>query len=350
MNIWGHEEHRIVDNLAQHYDAWRQARIEMGDGHLQWKRSRGNEYLYRIMDGSGNGVSLGVRDKKTEVTYEVHRLARHTERRCWILLHQDAAIYRALKLPRITPYAADILRELDVCGWLDGGVLAVGTTAMAAYELEAGATFTSGLDSTDDFDMTWRGSPPIGNMGLLAVIKKVDPTYTVNTERTFQARNSNGYEFELLLASALDKDYPNNETLRPVPLIEQDWLLMGKPLSQVVIGTNQKPCRIVVPDPRYFALQKLWLSEKPQRKATKKGKDREQGLLLLEAITKFMPHYPMGGKFVKTLPAPLAEQFQKWKSNGNEISRKSKGARGPRRRRDVDDPLGKQAKRRSFFR
>lgn len=310
MDIWGHEERRVIDNLAQHYDAWIQATRAKGHGHMQWKRSKGREYLYRIIDGQGNGHSLGVRDAETERLFAEHRQARLTERRTWMSLKKDLSIYRALRLPSLAPEAIDLLLELDLHGWLGRGVLVVGTNAMAAYELEAGAPFARGLDATEDFDLTWGGQPP-GEGTLLEAVRRADRTYTVDTERPFQARNADGYEVELLLAQSIVDQFPNAECFRPIPLEEQDWLLLGKPVSQV-IGDRRKPARLVVPDPRYFALHKLWLADKPSRKATKREKDRSQGEAVLAAVRDHMPAYPMDAAFVRTLPAALVGSYTAW--------------------------------------
>jgi sporulation-control protein spo0M len=44
-------------------------------------------------------------------------------------------------------------------------------------------------------------------------MKRVDATYTVNTERQFQARNSSGFEIELSMPATLAATLPRIETL-----------------------------------------------------------------------------------------------------------------------------------------
>lgn len=63
------------------------------------------------------------------------------------------SLYRALRLPVIAKPAAAVMREADLRGMLDGVLLVVGTNALAAYELESGARFAAGLDTTEDFDL-----------------------------------------------------------------------------------------------------------------------------------------------------------------------------------------------------
>jgi hypothetical protein len=69
----------------------------------------------------------------------------------------------------------------------------------------------------------------------LDVMKRVDATYTVNTERQFQARNSSGFEIELSMPATLAATLPRIETLFPIPLPEQDWLLPGRRCSNAAL-------------------------------------------------------------------------------------------------------------------
>ena len=43
------------------------------------------------------------------------------------------------------------------------------------------------------------------------------------------------------------------------------WLLSSPPLEAIIIAEDGYPVRIVVPDPRTFALHKLWVSRRPDR-------------------------------------------------------------------------------------
>jgi hypothetical protein len=123
-----------------------------------------------------------------------------------------------------------------------------------------------------DKSMIWRSQRTVWDL-----LKAVDPTFTVNLERTFQARNANAYEVELLVAPSRAGTMHKTERPRPVPLPEQEWLLLGQPVDRVVICRDGTPARIVAPDPRYFALQKLWLGKQKKRNALKRPKDLERG-------------------------------------------------------------------------
>src|SRR3546814_20204098 len=116
------------------------------------------------------------------------------------------------------------------------------------------------------------------------MLKAVDSTFTVNTERPFQARNAKAYEVELLSAGSTIASMHRHDQPKPIPLPEQEWLLPGTRISHVVVGRNGSPARLVVPDPRWFAFQKLWMSAQAKRNPLKRGKDQIQGTALLAAV------------------------------------------------------------------
>ena len=318
------ESLRLLANLEQHYTAWIDAERVLLPGRLAWKTVGARDYLYRLTHGRGNGRSLGPRSPEAEAQYDAAQTARQSADILWPLLRREGAMYRALRLPRISSAAADLLREFDRNGLLGGSLMVVGTNAMAAYEIEARARFATaaGVDSTLDFDMTWVAAEArqttLAAVGaaprtLLDVMKRVDSTYTVNTERSFQVRNASGHEVELLLPKSLSGTLPRNETVIPIALPEQDWLLPGRRVEHVVCGLDGLPTRVVAPDPRRFALQKLWLAEKPSRNPLKKPKDAKQGALLLAAIDERMPHYPLDDAFRDELPSELTPHFDTWR-------------------------------------
>ena len=128
-------------------------------------------------------------------------------------------------------------------------------------------------------------------------LKAVDPTFAVNTERGFQARNADAYEVELLIAPSRADALARRDRPRPIPLPEQEWLLLGTPVDQVVPCRDGSAARIVAPDPRWFALHKLWLGRQAKRDPLKRRKDLAQGNAVLEAVAQAMPHYPLDAAF-----------------------------------------------------
>lgn len=144
------------------------------------------------------------------------------------------------------------------------------------------------------------------------MLKAVDSTFTINTERPFQARNSKAYEVEILAAPSRVETMGRTDRPMPVALPEQEWLLPGRPVDHVVVCRDGAPARIVAPDPRWFALQKLWMSRQAKRNPLKRPKDRAQGIALLDTVDLTMPQYPLDTEFAESLPSELAPLFAEW--------------------------------------
>lgn len=304
------EQLRAAINLADAYEAWLPlARKEPAySARLQWKTIAGRQYLYRIRDRHGNGTSLGPRNADTQRTYDEYQAAK-TELRDRVAsvspaLDEAAAVYRALRLPMIDSYAAKLLREFDLRELLGEFVLVVGTTATAAYQLEAASLFDTPAHATRDIDLTWIAAQRPDGPVLWDALKALDDSFVINAERSFQARNRDAREVELLVGTERI-DAVAGEPFRPLPLPEQDWLYRGTPVRRIVCGLDAKPCALVVPDPRWFALHKRWLADKPGRDPLKKPKDRRQAEAVWAAVRGKMPHYRVDEAFVAALPETL---------------------------------------------
>lgn len=315
------EQLRTLINLRQRYEVWAEAERALFEMpyDLRRKTVSGRAYLYEIFDRGGNGKSLGVwneelgqqfkdyKDQK-EALKKQRRVARE-------VLDESARLYRALRLPLLSSEAGPLLREIDKRNLLGSHLLVVGTNAMAAYAVEAAGAILGAPDETEDFDLAWSAeTTDESDAQIWEMLKSVDPTFTVNMERSFQARNAKAYEVEILVAPSRADTMGPTDKPRPVPLPEQEWLLLGNPVDQIVGCRDGSPARLVVPDPRWFALQKLWMSEKPQRNPLKRPKDRKQGTALLNVVSEAMPQYPLNADFEAELPEELIPHYDKWSS------------------------------------
>lgn len=319
------EQRRTLLNLSQYYTAFIEAERELRrlGRPLHWKTVNGREYLYEIQDSRGNAKSLGPRGDETEEKHRAWHAARDRRDGAKAALNETGRLYRALRLGTISAEAAAILREADVRRMMGDIVIVVGTNAMPAYEIEAQHRIGAGIDETMDFDLAWVGclelssatpakqnSHPVWDM-----LKAVDSTYTVNTERPFQARNAKAYEVELLVAPSRAATLPAGDRPAPIPLPEQEWLLQGRFVDHVICARDGSPARIIAPDPRWFALHKLWMSDQAKRNPLKRPKDRKQGDRLLNAIADYMPHYPFDEQFTSELPPELMSYLETWRAS-----------------------------------
>lgn len=107
--------------------------------------------------------------------------------------------------------------------------------------------------------------------------------------------------------------------------------MRGRPVAFVVATVRRRSCPVYVPDPRWMALLKLWLSTKPQRSEAKKPKDKRQGEVLLDACRFFLrDNYPMDLDFVLDLPGELRHVFDEWATrSGYDPTNPDDGDSGP---------------------
>jgi hypothetical protein len=320
------EQSRLLVNLRQRYEAWMVAEQALAalPYDLRRKTVSGSVYLYEIYDRSGNGKSLGPLNTVRDAQFQDFR-AEKAALKVQIkdlkpLLAESAALYRALRLPLLSSEAGPILRECDRRQLLGSHLLVVGTNAVAAYMIEANGVIDL-PDATEDFDLAWVSlMQETSQRQVWEMLKAVDPTFTVNSERDFQVRNAKAYEVELLVAPSRAATMAIADRPRPVPLPEQEWLLFGRPVDQVIGCRDGSPARIVAPDPRWFALHKLWMADQAKRNPQKRLKDRKQGLALLDAVATSMPHYPLDEAFAAQTPLELRPYLEAWRA-----SHRSKG-------------------------
>lgn len=319
------EQMRVIVNLEQQYEVWiaaERAVIALPYG-MRWKQTAGREYLYELLDRERNAKSLGVRSPETEAIFEKYQadkeVAKARLHSSSTRLSETCRLYRTLRLPLLASEAARILREADRRELLGSHLLVVGTNAMPAYSIEAAGRILEAPDETDDFDLAWTATESEG-MPVWSMLQAVDGTYTMNSERTFQARNAAAHEVELLVAPSRASGMQRRDRPLPVALEEQEWLLNGTVVRRVVVARDGSPARIVAPDPRWFALQKLWMSEQAKRNPLKRPKDAKQGNALLNTVREAMPQYPLDEAFEASIPSELVPFYEAWKTQRPAVS------------------------------
>jgi hypothetical protein len=86
-----------------------------------------------------------------------------------------------------------------------------------------------------------------------------------------------------------------------------DWLADAPRKTQIVIGENGFPVRFVVPDPRVFALHKIWLSLQPTRDPMKRNRDFRQGEAVAVLVMEYL-HLSFDDAALNELPAASLSQ------------------------------------------
>lgn len=300
---------RVAIDLRDAYDAtvslWRE--LDAVDGRMVWKTVKGKDYLYHVYGHAGSGKSLGPRTAQTEAAYTDFR-ARKARTKEQLAdtepdLKRAAAMYVAAGLPVVDSWSAKLFQHLDRASLLGSVVMVVGTNALPAYQLEAQVRTGQRMHATRDTDIAWTDPEDRDEPALWPALREFDPSFTINRERPFQAIGRGSRELELLSAPSRRRAV-DAEPFRTVSLPEQEWLLRGDLLRHVISGLDRTPAAIVVPDPRWFALHKRWLADKPGRDPLKVPKDRRQAQTLWRWLPN-MARYPLDQRFFLALPDEL---------------------------------------------
>lgn len=105
-------------------------------------------------------------------------------------------------MPKLT---AKILRKLSQERLLGDHLLVVGTNALWAYEAKTGIQLTSELLATTDADFLMDSRKHVSLLteharkeGIIGLLKKVDSSFEMRSERDFKAINKEGFSVDLI--------------------------------------------------------------------------------------------------------------------------------------------------------
>lgn len=305
--------------------AWQDAqeRANRYAGSMQWKSISGNEYLYRMFDAYGQGKSLGPRSPENEARYDAFQRgkAEASDRLKSIQasLDEKAALNRAVGLNRVPLVVGRIARELDKRDLLGNNVVIVGTNAIYAYEALAGVVVRAELMATADADFLWDNRKRIdlaakSEVGsFLDVLKKADKSF-VRSKQLFRAINQDGYMADLIVPEPKNpltkaREQMGDEfDLKATGIGSLRWLVNSPKVEAVAIDRKGYPFRMVVPDPRAFAIHKLWVSGQPNRRRDKADRDREQAILIANLIIDRLPQFKFELDQLKMFPKEIARK------------------------------------------
>lgn len=318
-------QRRTYREAAEVYQAYleavRQSRPFQGGMH--WKKIRGREYLYRYRDRYGNGGSLGPRSERTEQVlgdFSRQRQALATRLRDQRLrLKEQARFCRAASLCRVPMATAKILRRLEQH---DRGrnLLVIGPAAIYAYEFAAGV-FLTGSGPQEILVEAGRGLTLAGNSqmspdDLLRLLRQADHSMAPVAGEGCQAANREGF---LVQVGASDGRRPGRSRAITVPGAREplppeagqlQYLTASPKLSPVVISQDGLPATMVVPDPRAFALHRLWLSQQEDREAAHRARDLSQALAVAELVLRYLPQYDFSPSELDMFPRGLVRNTE----------------------------------------
>jgi hypothetical protein len=308
INILSTEKRRQLIDTQQVYETWRATNEESKRrfaGSMRWGERDGTEYLLRKIGKSE--TSVGARNKQTEDAYQAFFAGRkeNTERLAALSARLDelAPVNIAMGLARVPQIAARILRACDEQGLLGEQLFVVGTNALYAYEVLAGVQVDSGLVASGDIDLLYdarrhmslavRG---ITTSGLIGLLQNVDTSFAPTSPRSFRAANKTGYLVDLIRPEAKDvfrdrlpaalTNLP--EDLEGAAIFGLAWLINSPKVEAIAVDEKGYPVRLVVIDPRAFALHKAWVSNRRDREPLKAMRDLEQARAAATIATQYL--------------------------------------------------------------
>lgn len=325
------DQAREAANTDQRYGVVVQARRRAAAyrGSMSFAGRNGVEYLVRDYYDPLTGVrkqkSLGRRGVGTEqIAAEFASGKQEASARLKDgeeTLKRQASVNRALKLGRVPELGARIIRAVDDAGLLGRGLRVVGTNALFAYEAAAGVHLEPELLTTEDIDILFDArrklrlslDEDVPNRSMIGLLKKVDSTFDKTTV-DFQASNSKGYLVDLIRPvrnppwlNGRGSVAVDHQDLSAVAIDGLVWPESAPAFESVAIDGKGFPVRIVAPDPRAFAVHKLWLSRRSDRNPLKRRRDEAQARAVANLVKGYLIHLPFEGAPLRSFPKSLVD-------------------------------------------
>ena len=319
---------RQMINVEQVYAAYRTAQAERRKrfrGSMAWKTVGGHVYLYK--KSAGEWKSLGRRSAETELTSERFLSGRAAVKERVAALdatiRRMAPVNKAMRLGRVPWLPARLLRKLESRQLLGSAMSVVGTHALYAYERMAGGHFDGSQVATLDIDFLFDARSQLrlaarraGDEGLQSLLRSVDHSFEPATPGGYRAVNNAGFIVDLI------RPMPRSPALgggrsqvgtAPTDMTAAEieglaWLQNCPQVHQTAIDERGYPVRLSVPDPRAFALHKLWVSERPDRDRMKARRDAEQASAVAGLVQRYLPQLRFDDEALGALPELLRDR------------------------------------------
>ncbi|QND54674.1 hypothetical protein HB779_22560 (plasmid) [Phyllobacterium sp. 628] len=322
------EQIRQLIDTEQAYDVYQNSLKEYEQrfsGSMSWKKS-GNDKDYLYKKTGGIWKSLGPRSAGTEAIFGQFHTGREGSKtrvsRLAKRLDELAPVNRAMTLGRVPLLTARIVRALGKSGLIGTAVDVVGTNALFVYERMAGVHIAGGLLSTQDVDLLLDSrfslrliSKDFSHKGLMGLLQKIDHSFAPMAKNGYRAANRDGFLVHLIKPTPKNRMSTREKTrfstdaddLQAIEIEGLSWLVNSPKVSAVVIDEKGYPLDYSCPDPRAFALHKLWLSRRADRDAAKRVRDELQAKIVAGLIRTRLPHLSFEANDLQALPVALRQ-------------------------------------------
>lgn len=321
----GDQIRRTID-AEQRYSTYRDAIHKLHQsyrGSMTFKTVKGQDYLYHVVDGIAK--SMGPRNPETEEIAQSFQKGRERLRQrrdtLQVKIDREARVDRAMGIGSAPATAADILRKLDRHGLLGRGISVIGTNAIYAYARMAGGQISSDLLATGDIDLLFDSRtqlrmlhPDTNDEGLIGLLRKVDSSFEPIAPGAFRATNDEGYMVDLIQPQFASTTIVRSaitgieHDLQAAEIKGLEWLQNVPRSDHILIDERGQPFPISVPDPRAFALHKLWVSERPERDVGKKRRDLGQAKLVAKLVDTYLSNRDFSDPALNAFPVELRQR------------------------------------------
>lgn len=310
---------KTVIDAEQAFEAYRDAvdKFAAYQGGMHWKTVKGRDYLYRTLDRKGNAKSLGPRSPETEAVQHsfVQRKAELKDRVDVLAerLNIQQKVNVAFRVGHVPNEVADVCIALDQLHLMGTNFMVIGTNAMHVYAAMTGTRFDSGVMATTGMSLV--ATTELKHEGLLGLLKRADKSFEIRAGQSFRAVSKSGLMVDLIrqMPSPPWRSEPDKLTastagdLVATDIWNMKWMLGAPKITQSVIAVNGRVLNMTCPDPRAFALFKLWLAQSDERDARKKGRDLAQALEVMRLIEDKLPHYRNSWQSLRSFPADVVQ-------------------------------------------
>lgn len=321
--VLDNEQRRNFLNNVQLFEAYTSTLQDQQHyrGGMTWQQVADKTYLVRTIDARTK-KSLGARTAATESLYtRFYAEKASVNERINTLqaqIQRQSKVCRALNLGRIPRLTGNILRHLATLQLDQKTTTIIGTHALYAYEAMAGVQFKNDILATNDLDVLWDArsrlkiASQIPPEGMIAILKKVDQSFTIMDRARYRAINKAGFMVDMIRDMVDMRINPSASfTLDDAFVaVEADmkWLISSPKTRSVTLDEDGYPVPMSVPDPRAFALHKFWLSSKMDRDPLKKPRDLAQSIAVIKIIEDYLPQYAFSEKALRMFPKRLVMQ------------------------------------------
>ncbi|MER9883037.1 nucleotidyltransferase domain-containing protein [Mesorhizobium sp. M0118] len=99
-----------------------------------------------------------------------------------------------------------------------------------------------------------------------------------------------------------------NDELVAAEIADLAWLENAPAFEAIAIDEKGGPLRLVVPDPRIFAVHQFWVSKRADREPIKRRRDLGQAQVVARLTTQYLEHLAYEASELRVLPRAVFDE------------------------------------------